>query len=892
MTGEPRSTDPPRLAVWLLDRLVPAAEREAFLGDLCEEFRAARLECAGERRARRWFWRQTLVALATLPTVRRPRQGGASLPSPIGDPLVLSFLSDLRHGARLLRRAPAFTALATLTLGVGIGATTAIFSVVNPVLLRSLPYPTPDRLVALWERDADGGPSNTGFATFSDVARESRSVERVAVTGEWQPTLTGSELAERLAGQRVSSAYFAVLGVRPSLGREFVPAEDVPDQRHVVVLAHGLWMRRFGGDSSVVGRAIALDGVAHTVAGVLPASFDDVLAPDAQIYRVLGYEESQPWACRTCRHLRMVARLRPGVTRDAAAAELDRLSALLVRAHPSEYPAAGMIVVPLQEEVTRSFRPALLAVIGAATLVLLIAAANVANLQLARAMRREGEFAVRAALGAGRARLTRQLLAEGLLLAALGGVVGLVVAQVALPALRSRLPETLPRLAAVRLDLAALAIASVVTLLLGVAIGLVPAWRGGQPSVFDTLRGGSRLGASGRHVARAGLVVSEVALALMLLAGAGLLSRSLVRLLSVDVGFDPTKLLTLQVQATGPKYESDAAVFANHDRIREAVLALPGVAGVGIASQLPLGGNMDAFGVAAEDRPLANPELAPSADRYAVSPDFMRTMRIGVVRGRGFTDADARDSGEKVVIVSAALAAKVWPGEDPLGKRIRIGGPTRPWRQVVGVARNVRHSGLDATVTHQIYIPERQFWSADNQVALVVRATGDAAALASAVRRAVQSVDPGQPVTKVATMDQVVATSTAQRRLALILFASFAGAALLLAAAGIYGVLAGSVTERAREIGLRSALGATPRDILALVLVQGARLAVVGLAIGIAGALGLGRFLQGLLYDVRPADPLTLGGVAAVLALVAVLACLVPARRALRVDPMAALRSD
>jgi putative ABC transport system permease protein len=400
------------------------------------------------------------------------------------------------------------------------------------------------------------------------------------------------------------------------------------------------------------------------------------------------------------------------------------------------------------------------------------------------------------------------------------------------------------------------------------------------------------MGGARRHRARGGLVVGEIALALMLLAGAGLLSRSLVRLMSADPGFDPSRLLTLQVQATGPRYANDRAVFASHDRIREAVLAVPGVTSVGIASQLPLGGNVDGYGVVAEDRPLANPELAPSADRYSVSSDFMRTMGVAVLRGRGFVAADEGDSARRVVIVSAALAARIWPGEDPLGKRVRLGGPDKPWREVVGVARNVRHSGLDAVVTHQVYIPERQWQWADDQVTLVVRTAGDPAAIAAAVRRAVTAVDATQPVTRLATMEQVVATSTAQRRLARLLFAAFAGVALVLAAAGIYGALAGMVAERRREIGLRSALGATPRQIVALVLRQGARLALAGLVLGALGALGVGRVIHGLLYGVQPTDPLTLAAVAGLLALVATAACLIPARRALRVDPMTALRVD
>jgi putative ABC transport system permease protein len=529
--------------------------------------------------------------------------------------------------------------------------------------------------------------------------------------------------------------------------------------------------------------------------------------------------------------------------------------------------------------------------LGASALVLLIAAANVVNLQLARAMRREEEFAIRAALGAGRARLTAQLLAEGLLLAVLGGVAGLVVARITLGALIGQLPPTMPRLAAVRLDHVALAVGAGLTLLLGVAVGLFPALRDGRAGLVDPLRGGRRL-TGGRHLARAGLVVTEIALALMLLVGAGLLARSLVKLLSVDPGFDPTHLLTLQVQATGPKYPDSLAVYANHDRLRDAVRAIPGVERVGTASQLPLGGNVDMYGVTAQDKPLANPELAPYADRYAISPDFLGTMGIPVERGRAFTDADNGDRAPLVTIVSAGLASRIWPGEDPIGKRIRIGGTSGPWRTVVGVVGNIHHQALDAAGPSQIYIPERKWVFADNIIAVVVRTRGDPRSVERAVRVAAQGVDPSQPVSALATMEQVVAASTAQRRLALSLFGAFAGVALVLVVAGIYGVLSGAVTERTREIGVRSALGATPGSILGLVLFQGARLAALGLGLGLVGAVSLGRFLGSLLYGVDAADPLILAAVAVVLALVAMAACLLPALRAVSVDPMSALRAD
>lgn len=878
---------PPRLALWLLRVALPASEREPLVGDLVEELATIAAE-RGHGGARRWFWRQTTIAVLTL---RRGRRRAPRTHS-TGDPPMLRFLADLRHGARLLRRAPAFTLLSVITLALGVGATTAIFSVADPVLFRPLPYPAPDRIVLVGDRDADGTMSNVGWLTYRDLGRDARTIERAAAVGDWQVTLDDHGAPERVTGQRVSADFFSVLGVRPSLGRSFSSAEDTPGTNRVVILSHGLWARRYGGDTALVGSTISINGAPYTVAGVLPESFESVMAPRAQIWRVLGYDASLPYACRTCRHLRMVARLRPGTTPEGTAVELSALSARLVRQYPKEYPAVGAIVVALGEATMRGARPVLWAVLGASALVLLIAAANVANLQLARAMRREEEFAIRAALGAGRGRLTLQLLAEGLVLAMIGGVVGLVVARVTLGALIEWLPPAMPRLSAIRLDQVALAVGAGITLLLGVAIGLVPALRDRRSDLSDSLRGGKRLTGGRRHLARATLVVAEVALALMLLVGAGLLGRSLVRLLAVDPGFDARHLLTLQTQATGPKYTDSAAVFANHDQLRDALRRLPGVESVGTASQLPLGGSVDMYGVNAQDKPLANPELAPYADRYGVSPEFLSAMGIAIRRGRAFTAADNSDAAPMVAIVSAGLASRIWPGEDPIGKRIRMGGPANAWRTVVGVAANIHHRALDATESSQVYIPERQWPFADNIVAVVVRTAGDPAALARAVRAAAQAVDPAQPVTALETMEQVVASSTAQRRLALLLFGAFALVALVLAVAGIYGVLAGAVAERTREIGVRSALGASPGAILGMVLLQGAKLAGLGLVIGLAGAMLLGRFLQSLLYSVGSADPLTLLGVVALLATVAIAACLLPAIRAVGIDPMTALRGD
>lgn len=799
-----------------------------------------------------------------------------------------TFLADLRIAARLLRRSPAFAVVSVLTLGLAIGATTAIFSVIEPVLLRPLPYPNPDRLTFVWERNRDGTRDNVGFATFRDLA-QAKSVERAAAIGSWQPTLSGND-PEVLSGDRVSWTYFRTLGVQPMLGRDFIADEDVPGHNQVVILSYGLWQRRFGGDASIIGKPISLDDNPVVVVGVMPASFDNVASPNAQIWRALGYL-NQPWACRTCHHLRMLARVQPDVSMASAQAELDQIHGRLENQYPKEYASVGALVVRVQNELTRGTRPALLALSGAVLLVLLIAVANVVSLQLARAIRRGDEFAVREALGAGRSRLIRQLLTEGLLLSALGGIAGLGIAYVSLPLLVANLPPALPRLSAIHLDLGALTAVMGIVLVLAIVLGLAPARRRDE-DLGGALRSGRRLSGTRNHATRASLVVVEVALAVMLLVSAGLMGRSLVRLLGMNVGFDATHLLTMEINSSGAAYRTTESVYAYHDRVREAVAAIPGVTGVAIANQLPLGGNVDAYGITDPANPPTNPELAPSGDRYTVSAGYLGTMRIPILAGRGFTAADVADTNTKIALVSAALAQRLWPKQNAVGKQMRIGGADAPKRTIVGVVGNVRHSGLDAETTMQWYIPERQMFFADNPEVLIVRTAGDPAMLAAPVRRAIAAIDRTQPIVKMATMDQVVAASTSQRRLALVLFAAFAAAALLLAVAGIYGVLAGSVAERTREIGVRSALGATPGNIIALVVGQGGRLAAIGIALGLGGSFALTRYLRTLLFGITPNDPATLVGVCVLLAGVTVAACLIPATRAARVDPSSALRSE
>ena len=798
---------------------------------------------------------------------------------------------DVRYAFRTLARSPGFTAIAVATLALGIGATSTIFSVVNPVLFEALPYVDPDRLVMVWEREPSGTSSNTGFATFADVRRDSRTLESIAAMSYWTPTLQGDE-PERLAGQSVTGDFFRTLGVAPFIGRDFMLAEDAPGQNGATILSHGLWQRRFGSDPAIVGRQISLSGRPYQVVGVMPRDFESLLAPSAQLWRPLGYESSLPFACRTCRHLRAVARVKPGVPLERVVVELNTLSEGYARDYPTQYAVPGMNVIPLHDDLVQDVRPAMLIVFGAVGFVLLVACANVMNLLLGRAVQRQDEFAIRTALGARPARVARQVLTETLLLAFAGAGAGIGLAWLGVRVIAALGPTDIPRLAAVRVDVPVLLATLAMAIGTGLVFGLGPALAVRHAGLHSGLRQAGRGSAAGaRRAMRSGLVVAEVALAFALLAGAGLLVRSLDRLLRVDIGFDPDKLLTLEVLASGAAYAEDGDVWAMQERLLEAVRAVPGVQSVALSSQVPLGGNFDGNGVLREDKPPANPEDAPGAQRFAVSPDYLATMRIPVLRGRGFTPAD-RTGAPPVVLINDAFADSYWSGEDPIGKRVRLGGPGRPYRTIVGIVGDVRHMRLDEDQSSQIYLPESQWLWADTGTILVVRGTVRAEDLIPQVRAAVWSVDRSLAISGVATMDALVRVTTAQRRFALVAFELFAAVALVLAAAGIYGVLAGSVAQRTREFGIRAALGATRSGILSLALGQGVRLAAVGLVIGWAGALGLARVLRGLLYQVAPSDPATLVAVTALLGAVAVSASLGPAWQAARVDPVNTLKAE
>ena len=803
-----------------------------------------------------------------------------------------TIFADLRFALRLVGRRPGFSALVVFILAVGIGATTAIFSAVYPILFAPLPYPHAERLVTVQERGKDGSGAGIGFTTVKDIGDLSRSFASLAAITTWTPTLTGRAIPERLNGENVSFTFFATLGVPPSLGRDFAPEEDRPGAPRVAILSNALWRGRFAGDTGILGQQIRLDGTAYTVVGVMPAGFEDILGPTTQIWKPLRYDVSLPYACRTCHHVRALGRLKPGVTLAAARTELNAISARLVADHPTEYGAAGMLVPTLQDQVVGGVRPALLAVLGAVGLVLLIACANVTNLLLARAASRQGEFSVRAALGAGRGRVVRQLLAESLVLSGSGGILGIAIASFGVRALVGIAPAGLPRTDAITVSGPVLLFTLAVVTVVGVVFGVVPAWHATRQDLHQGLKQSGRRSIGARRVMRSSLVVSEVALALVLLVGSGLLVRTMIRLFAVSPGFDAKHLLTMQIQTTGAAFDSVPYTLAYYDRVLASVRSLPGVEGAALTSQLPLSGDFDGYGVHIESKPRANPEEDPSEFRYGVSAGYFDALRIPLRRGRYLT-ADDRTDQLPVVVINESFARKVWPNEDPIGQRVRIGAADRgPWRTIVGIVGDVKQLSLSAQQADAIYVPETQWPFSDGAMSLVVRTRGDPAAMTPAVRSAVWGVDKDQPIIRVATMEALAAATEAQRQFTLLLFTAFAAVALLLAAAGVYGVLSGTVTDRLAEIGVRSALGASRRDILGMIVGQGLGLSGLGIALGLVGALLLSRLMDTLLFDVPRTDVVTYGLVTALLLVVALGASWVPAWRAARVDPVTVLRSE
>ena len=813
-----------------------------------------------------------------------------------GVQLIETLLQDVRYAIRMLRKSPGFTTVAILSLGLGIGANTAIFSVVNGVLLRGLSYHDPSRLTMVWEKDDRGTRDNVGYATYVDWKAQNKSFENLALYASWQPVLQVGE-PEELNGLRVTSNYFRTLGVHPELGRDFLPEEDVPTANKVVMLSHSLWVRKFNSDPGIVGKTINMNATSYVVAGVLPASYQSLMSQDprggtVEIWRVLGYDVSQSSACRTCHHLVAVGRLRDGVSFAQAKAEMDTISAALMRAYPKEYSAAGVILTPIRKQLLGDASRPLYILLGAVSFVLLIACANLANLLLARATNREREIAVRTALGAGRSRIVRQLLVENCVLALLGAFVGLIPAYYTPKVLGVIGAGDLPRLDLVQLDWRVLIFAVAAAFLTGIISGLAPAYRLSKTDVQESLKEGARGSSSGSSRRLPGLlIVSEVALSLTLMVGAGLLLRSLSRLLSVSPGFDATHVLTMRTSILGNRY-SDNKILRQFfidaiDRLR----ALPGVQNAAAVSQIPLGGNIDLYGFHAEGKIHSNPELDESAERYCVTPGFIATMQIPLLRGRDLSPDDTADS-QQALLVSETTARRMWPGEDPLGKRVKLGGLGRPWWTVVGIVGDVHHIGLDTPPDMQMYMPHTQWPYPDSDMTLVIRTDGRPDALAPAAMRAFHAFDATQPLSRVMPLEDYVGLSMQSRRFALILIGAFAAIALVLSLIGIYGVTSYSVARRTREIGIRMALGARRGQVLSLLLRQGMLLVISGIVAGVVASLVLTQFLASMLFDVRPRDSFTFASVVVSLVVVAALACWIPARRATRVDPLVALRHE
>src|SRR5882724_1986545 len=800
-----------------------------------------------------------------------------------------SIFKDIRYGFRSLLKHPGFTAVAVITLALGIGASTAIFSVVNPILFEPLPYPNAGRIMMIHEMRMDGGPSSgNAFGTYRGLVEQNRSFDAIAVMKSWQPTMTSATEPERLDGQRVSASYFQVLGVSPTMGRDFQASDDQLNGPKVAILSDALWRRRFNSERTIVGRLVTLDDDSYTVIGVMPGAFENVLASSAEVWSPLQYDMSQGRAWG--HHLQMVGRLRPGIRRDEARAQLDVISHALVQEHPKDYGREGFIVSSLQDDVTGAVKPALLAILGAVMLLLTMACVNVINLLLARGAQRRSEFAMRAALGAGRMRLIRQLLTESLLLAAIGGALGMVVAEIGVGALVALSPSGLPRVGAIGLDGTVFVFGLGITMLIGLVVGLMPALGTSRADLHAAMQQGSRCITGGHQLARRALVVVEVTLALVLLVSAGLLLRSLQHLFAVAPGFDASHLLTLQVQTSGHRFNGDGTTYRFFAQALEAVGHVPGVTAAAFTSQLPLSGDSDIYGLQFESSPN-DPQQDHGAFRYAVTPGYFETLGIPLRSGR-LLDAHDVAGAPAAALISEAFAKRKFPGQDPIGQRVHIGRIDLPWYTIVGVVGDVKQTSLAVSQSDAVYITPTQWYAADNSMSLVVRARGGAAALAPAIRNAIWSVDKDQPIVRVATMDDLLAASAAERRFALILFQSFALVAMVLAAAGIYGVLSGSVTERTREIGVRLALGASRGDILMLVVRQGMTLTGLGVVIGLSGAMAASQGIVTLLFGVSRIDPITYLGVIALLVGVSVVACWVPACRATKVDPLVALRYE
>jgi len=808
-----------------------------------------------------------------------------------------TLLQDIRYGVRMLRKSPMVTLVALFSLALGISANTVIFSVVNSILLKSLPFHDAERIVLLWgNTPSEGKDRSQVSATDVDDWRHQNTVfEDVTTYGNWSATFLGEGESERIPGIQVGDGYFSIMKGTPLLGRTFLAEEQQDGKDFVVVLGYGLWQRRFGGDPGVIGRKVNLSGRPYTVVGVMPADFQplptSLIDPRGEFYRPVAepHDENE----RSSRHLRAIARLKPEVTIVQAQTDMNGIARRIEEQYPRHNTGYGVRLITLPEDTVGGIRPTLITLFVAVGFVLLIACANVGNLLLVRAAGRQKEVAIRRALGAARLRLARQFLTESILLAVVGGALGLLLATWGVSLVESIGSQATPLLSDVKIDLRVLGFTLAISIVTGIVFGLVPALRATNPDLNETLKEGGRSssGEAGHNRIRSVMVVSEVAMALVLLISAGLLIKSVIRLRNVDPGFAADNRLTMSVTLPSAKYPKPQQWVAFYDQLTERLESLPGVKSAGFTSVLPFSGNFDGRGLSVEDHPRP-PGEAFNVDLYIVTPDYPRTMAMRLLRGRELSEQDT-ETTPLVAVINETMVSEMWPGQDPVGKRIKLVGSERnpqPWRTVVGVVRDVKQYALDRKDPMQIYLPEAQFPT--QFMTLVVHTSSDPKTLTAAVRGTVQEIDKDLAAYNIATMEQLLADSISLRRLSTLLLMIFAAIALILAGVGIFGVISYSVTQRTHEIGVRLALGANRRDIIGLVLRQGMTMTVAGVGIGLLATFALTRMLESLLFNVSATDPVIFVVIPVALTIVALGACLMPARRAAKVDPMIALRYE
>ncbi|HWF88173.1 MAG TPA: ABC transporter permease [Pyrinomonadaceae bacterium] len=816
-----------------------------------------------------------------------------------------TFIQDLKHGARMLIKTPGFTAVAVLTLALGIGANTAIFSVVNAVLLRPLPFTEPQRLIIIGEANASqkGAEGEIGIApaNYVDYAKENKTFERMGLFSMTVRTgfnLGGAEDPERLTAANISSQLFPTLGVNPIYGRQFFPDDEKQGNNRSVILSYDLWQRRFGADPGIINKPITLNGASYQVVGVMPQGFQfptkdllpelQTLAKPVELWVPLSLNDAA-WTARGSRFLHAIGRLKPGVTIEQARADLNTIAARLAQQYEQDQGWTAK-VVSLQAQIVGSIRLALLVLFGAVGFVLLIACSNVANLLLARAATRQKEIAVRLALGANRLRLVRQLLTEGFLLVLIGGPLGMLLAVAGVNVLVSISPQSIPLSSQLGLDARVVAFTLVVSFLTVIIFGLVPALQSSKVDLSNAMKeGGSRGTTSSGLRVRNILVVSELVLAAVLLVGAGLMVKSFMRLQNVDPGFDPNNVLTFQYTLPAAKYPDDPQIIAFNGQLIERLKALPGVDSVSGASALPLGKQSNYTSFTIDGQPPLPPGEFLLSEHIGVFPDYFKTMHVQLRKGRDFTAHDTQQSAP-VVIINEAMANQFWPNDNPIGKSIKIDYDQGVSREIIGIVNNIKNFSLDTPAKAEMYVPQFQF--PFYSTFLVVHGKGDPKDMVMPVTRTVAGLDKDQPIYNIKPMTEVLNASVARQRFTMLLMSCFAALAAILAAIGLYGVMSYSVSLRSQEMGIRMALGSQRKDILKLIIGHGLKLAIIGVVIGLIIALGLTRLLQSLLFGISANDPVTFIAIALLLAVVAVLASIIPARRAMRVDPMVALRYE